>query len=54
MQKCGILQKIYRWGLYFEEGSNASIFCASIMPLFFKTLITQDLKLKSQNKIEMS
>ena len=29
-----------------EEGSNASI-----MPPFFKTLITQDLKLKSQNII---
>ena len=33
-----------------EDGSNASIFGASIMPLFLKTLITQNLKLKSQNK----
>ena len=35
---------------YFEEGSNASTFCASIMPQFLKTLITQNLNLKIQNK----
>ena len=33
-----------------EEGSNASIFCATTMPPFFTTLITSNLKLKSQNK----
>ena len=33
-----------------EEGSNASIFYVSIMPPFLRTLITQNLKLKSQNK----
>ena len=37
------------WGINLEEGSNASIFYASIMPPFLKTLITQNLKLKSQN-----
>ena len=36
--------------IYVEEGSNASIFCASTMPPFFKTLIIQNLKLKNQNK----
>ena len=40
-----------RYILYsLEEDSNASIFCASIMRPFLKTLITQNLKLKSQNK----
>ena len=34
----------------YEEGSNASIFCASTMPSFLKTLIIQNLKLKCQNK----
>ena len=33
-----------------EEVSNAFIFCASIMSLFLKTLIIQNLKLRSQNK----
>ena len=33
-------------GYFYEEGSNAST-----MPLFLKTLIIQNLKLKSQNKI---
>ena len=33
-----------------EEGSNTSIFCASIMPSFLKTLITKNLNLKIQNK----
>ena len=37
-------------GLSYEESSNASIFCAFTMPLFLKTLIIQNLKLKSQNK----
>ena len=36
--------------MFYEEGSNASIFFASTMSLFFKTSITQNLKLKSQNK----
>ena len=33
-----------------EEGSNVPIFCASIMSPFLKTLITQNLKLRNQNK----
>ena len=34
----------------YEEGSNASIFCASTMPLFLRTLIIKILKLESQIK----
>ena len=34
-----------------EEGSNASSFGASTIPSFLKTLITQNLKLRSQNKL---